>query len=34
MLMTAKLGRVVAYHKGLPLIKSHDPSTMWSFEIT
>ena len=32
--MIAKLGRVVAYHKGLPPIKSHDPLTMWSFEIT
>ena len=34
MLMTATLGRVVAYHKGLPPIKSHDVLIMWSFKIT
>ena len=34
MLMTANLDWVVAYHKGLPPIKSHDPLTIWSFKIT
>ena len=32
--MATQLGRVVTYHKGLPPMKSHDPFTMWSCEIT
>ena len=32
--VTTNLGRVMSYHEGLRPIKTHDPLTMWSYEIT
>lgn len=32
--MTTKYGRVVIYNEDLPLIKSHDPTIICSFEFT
>ena len=34
MSMATKLGRIVTFHEGIPLRKSHDPLTTWSCEIT
>ena len=34
MLMTTKLGRVVTYHEGLLLVKSHDLMIIWPSKIT
>ena len=34
MSMATKLGKVLAYYKGLPPIKSCDPFITWSFETT
>ena len=32
--VATKLGRVMTYQKGLPLIKSHNTLIMWSWKIT
>ena len=34
MFMVTKLHKVATYNKELPLIKSHNPSFTWSFEVT
>ena len=34
MLIATKLKNVVTYHKGLPLITSHDSSMTWLYEVT
>ena len=31
--MATKLGKMVAYYEGLPLIKLLDPSVMWIYEV-